>query len=210
MAKGKRRKAIRTAPRRFQRDMKRRAPELERRAFAKFGSKVGWGFRVSRVLPIMLGISIGLWAFAPAAWMRAITPWAGAAALVCAGVYLTRVVARIGHFSNEYAARFGGHDSGAIKRLKSALYKMASVLVGTIIVAGGFFYLSATVLRTSTNPGEPGLLWSLTLGGLVLAIFFGEAVTRLIELLEEAMEQLAEQQARHAQQAEQAPEDAQL
>ena len=196
MKKGRKRKAIRTAPRRFRRGLRRRAPDLERRAFAKFGSKVGWGFRISRVLPIMLGISIGLWALAPATWMRAITPWAGAAALICAGVYLTRVVARIGHFSNEYAARFGGHDTAAIRRLKSALYKMATVLVGTLIVAGGFFYLSATVLRESTNPGEPGLLWSLTLGGLVLAIFFGEAVTRLIELLEDAMEQLAEQQAR--------------
>lgn len=196
MAKGRRRKALRSAPRRFRRGLKRRAPDLERRAFAKFGSKVGWGFRVSRVLPIMLGISIALWAFAPATWMRAITPWAGAAALVCAGLYLSRVVARIGHFSNEYAARFGGHDTASIRRLKGALYKMASVLVGIMIVAGGFFYLSATVLRESTNPGEPGLLWSLTLGGLVLAIFFGEAVTRLIELLEESMEQIADQQAR--------------
>lgn len=196
MAHGKRRKALRSAPRRFQRGLKRRAPDLERRAFAKFGSKVGWGFRVSRVLPVMLGISIALWAFAPPTWMRAITPWAGAAALICAGLYLSRVVARIGHFSNEYAARFGGHDTAAIRRLKGALYKMASVLAGVMIVAGGFFYLSAMVLRESSNPGEPGLLWSLTLGGLVLAIFFGEAVTRLIELLEDAMEQLAEQQAR--------------
>ena len=199
MSDGRRRRAIRSAPRRFQRNLKRRAPELERRAFAKFGRHVGWGFRVSRVLPLMLGVSIALWAFAPATWMRAITPWAGAAALVCAGLYLTRVVARIGHFSNEYAALFGDRHSGAIRRLKSALYKMATVLVGTLLVAGGFFYLSATVLRESTNHGEPGLLWSLTLGGLVLAIFFGEAVTRLIELLEEAMEQLAEQQVRQQQ-----------
>lgn len=196
MTKGRRRKAIRSAPRRFQRNLKRRAPDIERRAFAKFGSQVGWGFRISRVLPIMLGLSIALWALAPANWMRAITPWAGAAALICAGLYLSRVVARIGHFSNEYTARFGSNDGAAIRRLKSALYKMAAVLVGTLIVAGGFFYLSAMVLRESTNPGEPGLLWSLTLGGLVLAIFFGEAVTRLIELLEDAMEQVAEQQAR--------------
>ena len=47
------------------------------------------------------------------------------------------------------------------------------------------------VLSEPRGASEPGLLWTLPIGGLVLSIFFGEAVTRLIEVVEETMEQIA-------------------
>ncbi|WP_348672187.1 hypothetical protein, partial [uncultured Abyssibacter sp.] len=61
-----------------------------------------------------------------------------------------------------------------------------------LIMAGCYFYLSATVLAEDRGANEPRLLWTLPIGGLVLSIFFGEAVTRLIEVVEEAMEQIAD------------------
>ncbi|WP_370300278.1 hypothetical protein [Abyssibacter sp.] len=178
-------------PRALRQKIAQRAPELERRAYARFARRSRWGFEVTRVLPILLGTSIGLWAFAPLDTMRLLTPYVGAAALICAGLYLFRVLARIGHFSNEHLARLPEPNRPSLIRLKRSLYKMASVLVGTLIMAGCYFVLSAMVLSEPRGASEPGLLWTLPIGGLVLSIFFGEAVTRLIEVVEETMEQIA-------------------
>ena len=178
-------------PRALRQSIARRAPEIERRAFARFSRRNRWGVQITRLLPVLLGLSIALWAFAPLQVMRVLTPYVGAAALVCAGLYLFRVLARIGHFSNEHLSALPDSARPALLRLKRSLYKMAYVLIGVLIMAGGYFYLSATMLRETHSLTEPGLLWTLPIGGLVLSIFFGEAVTRLIEVVEEAMEQIA-------------------
>ncbi len=180
-------------PRALRQSIVRRAPEIERRAFARFSRRNRWGVQITRLLPVLLGLSIALWAFAPLQVMRVLTPYVGAAALVCAGLYLFRVLARIGHFSNEHLSALPDSARPALLRLKRSLYKMAYVLIGVLIMAGGYFYLSATVLREAHSLTEPGLLWTLPIGGLVLSIFFGEAVTRLIEVVEEAMEQIVNQ-----------------
>lgn len=178
-------------PRALRQSIARRAPEIERKAFARFAQRNRWGVQITRLLPVMLGLSISLWAFAPLDVMRVLTPYVGAAALICAGLYLFRVLARIGHFSNEHLSALPDSARPALLRLKRSLYKMAWVLSGVLIMAGGYFYLSATVLQETHSATEPGLLWTLPIGGLVLSIFFGEAVTRLIEVVEEAMEQIA-------------------
>lgn len=196
-----RQERLRAAPQALRDNIARRAPEIERRTFARFAQRNRWGVEITRILPIMFGCSIGLWAFAPLNVLRTLTPYVGAAALICAGLYLFRVLARIGHFSNQYLDSLGTSSAPALKRLKTSLYKMAGVLIGTLIMAAGFFYLSATVLSESETAGQPGLLWTLTIGGLVLSIFFGEAVTRLIEVVEELMEQIAAQDAQNAQDA---------
>jgi|GEM_PF-2285113 len=179
-------------PRALRQKLVQRAPELERRAYARFARPNRWGFEITRILPITLGTSIGLWAFAPLKTMRVLTPYVGAAALICAGLYLFRVLARIGHFSNEHLARLPDPGRPSLIRLRRSLYRMAVVLIGTLIMAGCYFYLSATVLAEDRGANEPRLLWTLPIGGLVLSIFFGEAVTRLIEVVEEAMEQIAD------------------
>lgn len=188
----RRRDRLRQAPGALRENIARRAPEIERRTFARFAQRNRWGVEITRILPIVFGLSIGLWAFAPLNVMRTLTPYVGAAALICAGLYLFRVLARIGHFSNQHLDRLAAAGAPGLRRLKTSLYKMAGVLIGTLVMAAGFFYLSATVLAESETAGQPGLLWTLTIGGLVLSIFFGEAVTRLIEVVEELMEQIAD------------------
>ena len=51
-------------PRALRQKIAQRAPELERRAYARFARRSRWGFEVTRVLPILLGTSIGLQLFA--------------------------------------------------------------------------------------------------------------------------------------------------
>lgn len=153
----------------------------------RYGLATAQPLRVTRWLPILMVLSISLWIFAPAAFMRQLTPWVGAAALACAGLYLGRVVLRIGHFSMRHAERLGP----AVVALRRALYKMIGVLVATLAVSAGFFFMSTTVLARSTVGSEPGLLWGLTIGGMVLSLFFGELVTELIEGVDEAFTQAA-------------------
>lgn len=143
--------------------------------------------RFTRRLPVMLVISIGLWSFAPPSFMRHLTPWVGAAALACAGLYLGRVVLLIGHFSMRHAERLGP----AVVALRRALYGMIGVLLATLAVSAGFFFMSTRVLSHGSAGSEPGLLWGLTIGGMVLSLFFGELVTRLIEGVDEAFTRAA-------------------
>ena len=162
------------------------APKLERKVFERLGSKRKRGFQITRILPVILVISISLWVFAPIEWMRILTPWAGAAALICAGVYLTRVVAKVGLFTHRHKELLEDEHSRALKALNKAIYKMVSVLFGVMLMAGVFFYLSAVMLHQQPS-GSPGLLWTLPIGGLVLSLFFGETVTRLVEFVDEVL-----------------------
>jgi len=171
----------------LRRRVRRRWPEFEQRVLERYGRGSPRPIRFTRWLPVMLVLSISLWSLAPPAFMRQLTPWGGAAALACAGLYLGRVVLLIGHFSLRHAERFGP----ALQSLRGALYGMVGVLLGTLAVSGGFFFMSASVLAQGTAGGEPGLLWGLTVGGLVLSLFFGELVTRLIESVDEAFTRAA-------------------
>ncbi|AXQ30980.1 hypothetical protein D0B54_20865 [Solimonas sp. K1W22B-7] len=169
------------------RHVRRRWPDFERRMLERYGRGSGRPIRFTRWLPILLLISISLWGFAPPSFMRHLTPWVGAAALACAGLYLGRVVLLIGHFSMRHAERLGP----ALQALRRALYGMIGVLLGTLSVSAGFFFMSTRVLAQEGNGGEPGLLWGLTMGGMVLSLFFGELVTRLIEGVDEAFTRAA-------------------
>lgn len=164
--------------------MRRRLSRFEQRVYERFGSRPSRR-RLTKALPLLLIASLGLWTFASPAFMRMLTPWVGAAALLCAGLFLGRVVLRIGHFSQRHAQRLHGER---LRRLRRGVYKMIYVLVGTVLVAGGFFYLSTSLLTRGGPGAEPGLLWGLTVGGMVLALFFGELVTSLIELVDDVLE----------------------
>ena len=138
---------------------------------------------VTRALPLMLIATIALWTFAPAEWLSTLTPWVGAFALLCAGIYLARVVLRIGRF---YWRHLSDMDDAnpSVRALRKAVYQTVGVLIGTLLLAAGFFVLSAQLLAETGGVRESRLLWALTVGGMVLSLFFGELVTRLIEAMD--------------------------
>lgn len=170
---------------RVQHLLREQAPRLEQRVYQRLGGQRRLGFKITRILPVVLLLSICGWLLAPPHWMRILTPYAGAAALLCAGIYLTRVVAKVGLFSHRHRALLCTEQQAAFIALKQAIYKMVTVLIGVVIMAGGFFYLSARLLHDDAV-GSP-LLWSLPIGGMVLSLFFGETVTRLIEFMDEVL-----------------------
>jgi len=147
--------------------------------------------RVTRVLPLMLIATIALWSFAPVSWLLVLTPWVGAFALLCAGIYLARVVLRIGRF---YWRHLSDMDTAnaSVDSLRRAVYQTVGVLLGTLLLAAGFFVLSMQLLSDTEGMRESRLLWALTVGGMVLSLFFGELVTRLIEAMDALLSERAE------------------
>ena len=139
--------------------------------------------RVTRLLPLLLIVTMLIWLAAPAGWLRALTPWVGAAALLCAGIYLGRVILRIGRFYWHHLADVTDSDPAAAS-LRGALYQTVFVLLGTLLLAAGFFTVSTQLLADGGSALQSRLLWALTVGGMILSLFFGELVTRLIELME--------------------------
>ena len=135
----------------------------------------------------MLIVTMLIWLAAPAVWLRALTPWVGAAALLCAGIYLGRVILRIGRFYWHHLADANDSDPAAAS-LRGALYQTVFVLLGTLMLAAGFFAVSTPLLAESGTTLQSRLLWALTVGGMILSLFFGELVTRLIELMETMLE----------------------
>ena len=168
-------------------DAVRSVPKMERKAVKRLGRAREKTFSPGRFLPLLFAVSIGLWVFAPPQWMRTLTPFVGALALLCAGLYLSRVVFRIGNFFIQHEEKLGGRKAARVKKLRGAMYKMLFTLFSTMVIAGGFFYLSTRVLEHSAIDGQPGLLWALTVGGMVLALVFGEFVTALIETMDEIL-----------------------
>lgn len=152
------------------------------------------GARVTRWLPLLMMATIALWTVAPDSWLRTLTPWVGAAALLCAGIYLARVVLRIGRFYWRHLAPHSA-ESPATLQLRRAVYQTVVVLVATLLLAAGFFVLSTQLLSDSDGALQSRLLWALTVGGMILSLFFGELVTRLIEAMD-AM--LSDQEARES------------
>lgn len=146
--------------------------------------------RVTRILPLMLIGSIALWSFAPVAWLLVLTPWVGALALLCAGIYLARVVLRIGRFYWRHLSDLD-HSNPSVQSLRRAVYQTVGVLLATLLLAAGFFVLSAQLLADTEGMRESRLLWALTVGGMVLSLFFGELVTRLIEAMDALLSERA-------------------
>ncbi|WP_420428921.1 hypothetical protein [Algiphilus sp.] len=139
--------------------------------------------RVTRILPLMLIATIALWSFAPVSWLRVLTPWVGAFALLCAGVYLSAVVLRIGRFYWRHLSDLD-QPSSSVHSVRRAVYQTVGVLLATLLLAVAFFVLSAQLLADTEGARESRLLWALTVGGMVLSLFFGELVTRLIEAMD--------------------------
>ncbi len=158
--------------------------QIERRLIDRFGRATTDGWSVTRGLPVLLLVSVALWIFAPVATIRVLTPWVGASALVVAGLYLGRVVLRIGHFYYFHLDRVGDPGTPRFRRLHRAFRQMVSVLFGFAAVAGLFYWMSVAILTRSRMPEEPRLLWALPVGGLVLSLVFGELVTRLLEAVD--------------------------
>lgn len=149
--------------------------------------------RVTRLLPLLLIATMLIWLVAPAAWLRALTPWVGAAALLCAGIYLGRVILRIGRFYWRHLADVADSDPAAAS-LRGALYQTVFVLLGTLLLAAGFFVVSTQLLADAGTALQSRLLWALTVGGMILSLFFGELVTRLIELMDALLVARAEEE----------------
>jgi len=139
------------------------------------------------VLPSFFVMSVGLWTLAPAEVMRHLTPIVGALALLCAGLNLGRVSWRVYRFSHHHHERLGGRANDRLRRLRRSTFGMIGVLLGTAAMAAGFYYISATVLGDTARAEESRLLWGLTVGGLVLSIVFGELVTHLVEVVDDAI-----------------------
>jgi hypothetical protein len=142
----------------------------------------------TRFLPLLALVSASLWLFAPIDLMRTLVPWAGAAALLCAALFLARVWLRVQRFYRLRSERLGGDRHPAVRRLRRALRQMLTVLAGTLLLSVGFFLLSAAALHQTRSIDVPRLLWSLPIGGLVLSLFFGELVTRLVEAVDDALD----------------------
>lgn len=139
------------------------------------------------VLPTFFVISVGFWAIAPGEVMNRLTPVVGALAVLCAALNLARVVWHIRGFSRRHRAVLDRTAARRLARLRRSIYSMAGVLLGTATTAGGFYVLAATVLDETAMVLESRLLWLITVGGMVLAVVFGELVTHLVEVVDEAM-----------------------
>lgn len=140
-------------------------------------------FRVTALVPIILACSLALWSFGSSDLMDRITPWIGAGALLFEGCYLGRVVIRIGSLCRRHAAACGS-EAEQLRHLRRTVLPALNVLFGTVIFSGVFGHFAQDILSEAHNAATPRLLWVLTIGGLVLALFFGELVTRLIDIVE--------------------------
>ena len=97
------------------------------------------------------------------------------------------MILRIGRFYWHHLADANDSDPAAAS-LRGALYQTVFVLLGTLLLAAGFFAVSTQLLAESGTTLQSRLLWALTVGGMILSLFFGELVTRLIELMETMLE----------------------
>lgn len=142
------------------------------------------------VLPSFFVISAGLWVLGPPEVMGRVTPVVGALAVLCAGINLFRVAWYIRAFLGRHRTRLDGVAQRRLACLRRSIYGMTGVLFGTAMVSLGFYVVSAGVLGEAAPAGEVRLLWTLTVGGLVLSIVFGELVTHLVAVVDEAMAEL--------------------
>ncbi|MES1942479.1 hypothetical protein PC39_00090 [Salinisphaera sp. PC39] len=142
------------------------------------------------VLPSFFVCSMTLWIVGPAEVVGRLTQVVGALAVLCAGINLCRVAWYVRAFLHRHQTRLDAVAERRLARLRRAIYGMGGVLFGTALCAVGYYIVTAGMLGDTPPAGETRLLWTLTVGGLVLSIVFGELVTHLVGVVDAAMAEL--------------------
>lgn len=142
------------------------------------------------VLPCFFVCNVGLWVLGPAEVVGRLTQVVGALAVLCAGINLCRVAWFIRGFLRRHRQGLDAVAERRLSRLRRGIYGMSGVLAGTALCAVGFYIVSAGMLADGRPAGEVRLLWTLTVGGLVLSIVFGELVTHLVVVVDAALAEL--------------------